>query len=370
MKWDIEEIKSKRDKLKSMINTNLNKDEKEIIVSSYFAFDGMLTNSGSIRYTHLYNAINIITFNKFHLVKEKEKREIFLNTFNNDGVKLDLEFINQLFDIFRGVLSNKYEMTPMVFSRSYFTRDKLIEISKEFYKDLDPELYSNVLKIVDPNNKTMNFNNSNYTNDGANVYGRTFYDNYHDKVYCSVRCDHSYIDFISTAHELMHANQYFYNNKLLQYRFPYSGEVEPKVIELLMLDYLSDNGYDKLEIEKIRFWRNQQLVYSSYLIVDYVKRAREKNMLQDTNYVNSDFLMASMTALTSLVAYYIYKEIKSDKQVGIDKLKKVMKQPIMLDEQPRFDFIGLGFNELLDIAKNITKISVENNKEMKYNINR
>lgn len=370
MKWDIEEIRAKRDKLKSMISNELDKDSKEIIVSSYFAYDGMLFNSGSIRYTHFYNAINILTFNKFHLVKEKEKREIFLSTFDNDGVKFELDFINQLFEIFKGVLSNKYDMTPTIFSRAYFTKDKLIDVSKDFYRQLDLELYSNVLRILDPKNKTMNFNNSNYTNDGINVFGRTFYDNYHDKVYCTVRCDRTYIDLISTAHELMHANQYFYNNKLLQYRFPYVGEIEPKVIELLMLDYLIDNGYDQLEIEKIKVWRNQQLVYSSYLIVDYVKRAREKNMLQDVNYVNSDFVMASMTALTSLVAYYIYKEIKINKQVGINKLKKVMKEPIMMDEQPKFDFIGLDFNELLEIAKNITKISVENNKEMKYNINR
>jgi hypothetical protein len=367
MKWDTEEIRTKRDKLKAMINDEFNKEEKEVIISSYFAHDSMLTHSGTIRYTHFYNAINILTFNRYHLVKEKEKKQIYLSAFNNDGIKFTRSFIEDIYSVFKEILKNKCELTPTMLSKSYFTDDKLVEVAKDFYKNLDSDLYNNILKVTD--NKLMNFSRTDYIGEVSETYGRTFYDNYHDKVYCTVKHYNTYIDLISTAHELMHANQYYFNDKILQHRFPYAGEIEPRVIELLMFDYLKENGYDASEIEKLKLWRYQQVVYSSYLIVDYITLARKENKLNDVNHVSSNFIQAMMNTLTSIVAEYLYSEIKTNKKIGVSKLKNVMKYPILFDEELSFEFLGLDFDKILDIAKNLNS-NRENDRKLKYNISR
>jgi hypothetical protein len=58
------------------------------------------------------------------------------------------------------------------------------------------------------------------------------------------------MDLISTTHELMHISQNHFEAKPSFYNLPNISEIEPKVIELLLTDYLNEKGFEDSEIKK------------------------------------------------------------------------------------------------------------------------
>lgn len=72
-KWNLKEIrKRKRYVLERFKNTNDIK-EKEALSLAFMNYMNMLENSGTIRYTYFYNAINILSHGKIVLKTNSKK---------------------------------------------------------------------------------------------------------------------------------------------------------------------------------------------------------------------------------------------------------------------------------------------------------
>jgi len=76
----------------------------------------------------------------------------------------------------------------------------------------------------------------------------------------------------------------------------------------------------------------------------------ENSSLEKANHYNSSFNYNLMAAYTSLVAKYIYDEIKLNKELGMAKLKKIMINPLMHTDKLDFNFIDLDQVTLERIA--------------------
>ena len=84
----------------------------ELSLITYLA---LLDNSGTLRYTGFYNAMDKITQNKFSAKREQENAQLEQDLFFKEQAFLDDEYLQFLLNICNNILSNKFNILPPSF---------------------------------------------------------------------------------------------------------------------------------------------------------------------------------------------------------------------------------------------------------------
>ncbi len=74
--WNIKDINSKKDYVLERLKHCSDSKEKEKLELSLITYLALLDNSGTLRYTGFYNAMDKITQNKFSAKREQENAQL------------------------------------------------------------------------------------------------------------------------------------------------------------------------------------------------------------------------------------------------------------------------------------------------------
>lgn len=352
MAWDINEIKTKIIYLEKIYKKTTTFEEKETIAFSLKSLQSINNYKTTIKKKHLNDYINYLSL-YVNDISNPIDDEIIKMALPQTKVLIDIKYLETMYQSFIEMFSNKkyVSFTANALKSKKFSENDLVFIAKEFYKDLDNDLYNQSLISLDNKNRALNFFNINNKEIPIKNFGVAFYDHYFNKAYCGINYSNNYMDMLTTVHEVMHANDFGYNKTILYKKYPILDEIAPKTIEYLFLDYLDEHGFDADQVEKIRKTRTYYGMLSAHKSYKLISLKNKSQELNNLNSFSKDEIGMMMNTLSSLVAYYLYSEIKLDKEIGLDKLKNLMKNPILIDQKPSFDFIGLDSDKMLETAK-------------------
>ena len=179
--------------------------------------------------------------NKLNNFYQKDFK-IFIKKFN-DNYDFNKEFIDGI----KSILDDYAMPINYYYYKEIMSEEKIIELSKEFYKYFDIDIYKYLIYML--SNNRIIFSNS--VIDDANghyVYG------YQDILpYINVERTNTINDMLVLCHEVMHGyvdyilrfasskekNNMYYNNLF---------ELYPKFIELVILDYLNMIGFSNRDL--------------------------------------------------------------------------------------------------------------------------
>ena len=148
--WNIKDINSKKSYVTERLKNCSDPKEREILQLSLISYLALLDNSGTLRYTGLYNAMDKITQNKFSEKREHENAQLEQDLFFKDGAVISDEYLQFLLDI-----CNNIAETPTIefddrsitsFDTNY---ESILNMSHNFYKDLeDSEILEKAEKLL------------------------------------------------------------------------------------------------------------------------------------------------------------------------------------------------------------------------------
>ncbi len=91
--WNIKDINSKKSYVTERLKNCSDSKEREILQLSLISYLALLDNSGTLRYTGLYNAMDKITQNKFSEKREHENAQLEQDLFFKDGAVISDEYL-------------------------------------------------------------------------------------------------------------------------------------------------------------------------------------------------------------------------------------------------------------------------------------
>ncbi len=341
MTWSKHEIATKIIYLKKVFKKTADLIEKEKILYSL----------ETLRSIQLSKNIVDSDENFSHLVLDSKLMPNILkeSIVYKNQLSLDTKYTDNLVQAIVNMVVNKkyknYSEKSLIYKK--YSESELIAIAKDFYSQLDSELYELSLKSLDKKNHALMFNSSD-----SKSYGITFYDYHFNKAYCKISYSNNYTDILTTVHEVMHATEFEYNDTIVKKKYPILTEIAPKTIEYLLYDYLLTNDFNKDQVNILKQNRIIHGVKNASRAHKIIKNPDEIDDLRSNNYYYNNEIKTFMDTVSSLVATYLYLEIKKDKQIGLEKLKKLMKNPILINEIPDFSFIGFDAEVMLEVALN------------------
>ncbi len=396
--WNIKEIKDQKiyvvEKLKNCINPQ-EQEKLELTLANYLT---MLDNSGTIRYTKIPNIIDNFINNKLSLKRNQKINKLSaLQTaygeLNDDYVSFLLELCNNIIqtdneyginlknidekDIATGT-SNDNKCIPMEYNHQYNpTLEELKQASKSFYQILgDEELTDKATKVM-KDDSCFNISDT-FRNGYERVGGIAFFDRIFDKTYIDIRKSNDLFEYQAFNHEVMHGIDYLMNKNQLPSKY-YEGfqEVPTYTIDYFFIDYLETLNFPEDEVHKLRAKKDyylQNLAMNTKFNIDeelrmnyingpngkgYIEAGEKlhfgipeiKNFLKDQKYRAHMGHLLELEA--GVVSYGLYKQIKENKEMGLNSLKELMRNPLPKDQIPDFSFINLDNDTLLDLSKEI-----------------
>ena len=388
--WNIKEIKDQKiyviEKLKNCINPQ-EQERLELTLVSYLT---MLDNSGTIRYTKIPNIIDNFANNKLSLKRKKKINKLqFLEV--NYGKPTD-DYVSFLMELCDNILQTKDCYTSDEdFSQCNPTLEELKQTSKSFYQSLgDEEILTKANKVLEDDSC---FTITDTVRKGyERVGGIAFQDSVFDKTYISVVKSNNLFEYQALNHEVMHGIDFLMSKNKMPSKY-HEGfhEIPTYTIDYFFIDYLESLNFPKREVQQLRINKDsylQGLAASTKFRIKEEMRMKyadslrgysdshghseeiyidNPNNLHFSAYEVKDFLKESKFCLGKLlelesgvVSYGLYKQIKENKEMGLNSLKELMRNPLPKDQIPDFSFINLDNNTLLDLSKEIGTFSLEN----------
>lgn len=365
--WNIKDINSKKDYVIEQLKHCTDPKEKERLELSLISYLALLDNSGTLRYTGFYNAMDKITQNKFSAKREQENAQLEQDLFFKEQAFLDDEYLQFLLNI-----CNNIAETPYVdFEESYispFNTDykNILETSYGFYTDLgDQEILEQAKKVL---TDESSINLAKTSRRGmTDCSGLTFNDYTFGKSYINLTKKNNIFDYQVANHEVMHGVDFYMQNKLPSENYYGFHEVPTYTIDYLFIDYLESKEIDATEVQKLRMKKDNYLQELAKLTQTQIKGGLIRNKkyknptIEDIREVLHPQLIKQLLELQSgVISYGLYNQIKTNKQQGLDNLKKIMKNILPKTQTPDFSFIGLDNQTILNLSKQIGTYSMTN----------
>ena len=367
--WNIKDINQKKNYVIERLKNCKDPKEKEKLELSLITYESLLNNSGTLRYTGLYNAMDRLTQNKYSEMKNQSIAEMEIGLFFKDTPLMSDEYLQFLLDICNNIAETPYadfnEEDMSTFETDY---ESIVNMSHSFYNELgDQEILSNAEKLF---NDESSINDSKMSRIGmADCSGLTFDDYYFGKAYVNITRKNNIFDYQVLNHEIMHGIDFYMQNKVPSESYYGFHEVPTYTIDYLFIDYLGSKGIDSNEIQKLRNKKDNYLQELAKLTQTQIKSALVRNKkyqdatIEDIKQVLEPQLIKQLLELESgVIAYGLYNQIKSDREKGITNLKLAMKEVLPKQQIPNFSFIELDNTILLELSKQIGTYSM--NSEM------
>ena len=381
--WNIKEIKDQKIYVVEKLKNCINPQEQERLELTFASYLSMLDNSGTIRYTKIPNIIDNFTNNKL-ILKRKEKYEK-LQFLQTDYGKLTDEYVSFLMELCNNVIQTKDSCTKIEdFSPYNPTLEELKQTSKSFYQSLgDEEILTKANKVLEDDSI---FTITDTIRKGEEFGGATIKDYVFDKTYICILKRNDLFEYQAFNHEVMHGIDFLMNKNQLPSKY-YEGlhEIPTYAIDYFFIDYLESLNYPEEEVQKLRVYKDVYLQFLASNTKFHIKEEMRMGYYEGSHGYNDetfidnpqktdfsaykvkDYLMGSKFYLGKLlevesgvVSYGLYKQIKENKEMGLNSLKELMRNPLPKDQIPDFSFINLDNNTLLDLSKEIGTFSLEN----------
>lgn len=369
--WNIKDINSKKSYVTERLKNCSDSKEREILQLSLISYLALLDNSGTLRYTGLYNAMDKITQNKFSEKREHENAQLEQDLFFKDGAVISDEYLQFLLNICNNIAEtptidfDDRSITP--FDTNY---ESILNMSHNFYSDLgDQEILEKAEKLL---TDESSINISKIARRGmVDCSGLTFNDYLFGKSYINLTKQNNLFDYQVANHEVMHGVDFYMQNKIPSENYYGFHEVPTYTIDYLFIDYLESKGMDINEVQKLRMQKDNYLQELAKLTQTQIKGALIRNKkykdpsIEDIRDVLHPQLIKQLLELQSgVISYGLYNQTKIDKQQGLDNLKKFMKNILPKTQTPDFSFIGLDNQTILDLSKQIGTYSMNNEISM------
>lgn len=369
--WNIKDINSKKSYVTERLKNCSDSKEREILQLSLISYLALLDNSGTLRYTGLYNAMDKITQNKFSEKREHENAQLEQDLFFKDGAVISDEYLQFLLNI----CNNIAETTTIDFDDRSITSfdtnyESILNMSHNFYRDLgDQEILEKAEKLL---TDESSINISKIARRGmVDCSGLTFNDYLFGKSYINLTKQNNLFDYQVANHEVMHGVDFYMQNKIPSENYYGFHEVPTYTIDYLFIDYLESKGMDINEVQKLRMQKDNYLQELAKLTQTQIKGALIRNKkykdssIEDIREVLHPQLIKQLLELQSgVISYGLYNQTKIDKQQGLNNLKSFMKSIIPKTQTPDFSFIGLDNQTILDLSKQIGTYSMSNEISM------
>ena len=369
--WNIKDINSKKSYVTERLKNCSDPKEKEKLELSLITYLALLDNSGTLRYTGLYNAMDKITQNKFSEQREQENAQLEMDLFFKDSPVIDDEYLQFLLNICDNIANTQYvdfeEDTITPFETDY---ENILNMSHNFYKELgDQEILEKAEKLL---TDSSSINVSKISRRGmADCSGLTFNDYMFGKSYVNLTRKNNIFDYQVLNHEVMHGIDFYMQNKIPSENYYGFHEVPTYTIDYLFIDYLEEKGLDTSEVQKLRMKKDNYLQELAKLTQTQIKGALIRNKkyqnssLDDIREVLNPQLIKQLLELQSgVISYGLYSQTKINRQQGLENLKSFMKSIIPKTQAPDFSFIGLDNQTILDLSKQIGTYSMSNEMSM------
>ncbi len=197
--------------------------------------------------------------------------------------------------------------------------------------------------------------------------GLTFNDYTFGKSYINLTKKNNIFDYQVANHEVMHGVDFYMQNKLPSENYYGFHEVPTYTIDYLFIDYLESKGIDTTEVQKLRMKKDNYLQELAKLTQTQIKGELIRNKkyknptIEDIREVLHPQLIKQLLELQSgVISYGLYNQTRTDKQQGLDNLKKFMKNILPKTQTPDFSFIGLNNQTILNLSKQIGTYSMTN----------
>ena len=355
--WNLSYIKEKEKYIKKELKYSDNNIEKEKFLLTLIGYKSMLNIANINIFSSL---LDKISKGKYSMIKD----ELLNNIYEFNIIqKMDNEFYNFLiklcfnFAARADILNEEVEL-----KRINFMPNEMINISKNFYRELDNDIYQLACTIY---NKKDSIYFSKYKPQDSLFAGVTYNDHIFNDSYIVIYRNNNIYDLIALNHEVMHAIDFKVKPKNHTNNYFGFQEVPTNAIDSLFIDYLVKLGFDKDELYKIQ---NKSICRTKmFSILTLTKILNELNFenidkigqLFDYENAKKVLTLEIKTKLleieSMILGNYIYDQISSDlSKVSI--LKGIISNRINPNSIPNFNKYGISNDDLLDYLKNPKKL--------------
>ncbi len=377
--WNLKDINSKKNYITERLKNCSNPKEKEMLELSLICYLSLLDNSGTLRYTGFYNAMDKITQNRFSERREQDSAQLEMDLFFKNDPVIDDEYLQFLLNISNNILKTP----PVDFDEENITTfetdyESILNVSHNFYRDLgDQEILKKAEKIL---NDESSINVSKIARRGmADCSGLTFNDYFFGKSYINLTKKNNLFDYQVLNHEVMHGVDFYMRDKVPSENYYGFHEVPTYTIDYLFIDYLEAKGMDINEVQKLRMQKDNYLQELAKLTQVQIKGALIRNKKYNDSTISSikEVLNPQLTKQlleleSGVISYGLYTQIQKNKEQGLSNLKSFMKTIIPKTKTPNFSFINLDNQTIMDLSKQIGSYSMSNdiNKQEKQGFTR
>jgi len=251
------------------------------------------------------------------------------------------------------------------------SNNDILELTHDFYKELNPFFYKNFMKNFKMQNNHLVFKKLDLSN--PSIYGQTITLDSFDESFIEIYKNNTINDVITSIHEYSHATSARINYHHLLYPKLLFCELDSEFMELLACDYLFKtlNNTDllKIKINKYDDYRKKahkivnhiKLINAEkYLKYGYhnetvlknisnnkchIKTNDLKNMLYSPDISSINYLISFIFALE---LYYLYKE---DKEKALYNLEQIILLKCNSEEEYYNNILNFGINPNFNLNK-------------------
>ena len=357
--WDLKDIKNRKKFVKKSLKDCKNYLEKEKILLTFESYDSM------------FDDVKINSLNSI----EKKFYNIFTNLRNNIN--------NRKFDV-KQTIDEDYYLFLMRLCFSIMSRNDIvdgeisykkmniklkdmIDISLDFYKQLDIDIYNVVRYLYNKKGHILCKNRSINNN---HLYGAiTFHDYVFHDSFILIYLNNNITDLLNINHEIMHAFEFKENPKSPSNNYFGFHEVSTNTIDILFIEYLVKQGFNKKELYNIY---NNSICRTKYFCEEVLCRIMDKinvdfgdSFIDVFNYdkvkdVLDLEIKYKLLGIESMVLGNCISNKISDDKKNINILKNFIYSKIDSNSIPDFSKYNISneymINYCLDTKKMIKKI--------------
>ena len=296
-----------------------------------------------------------MTMNNINIVEKKDNEndkhisKFFLrNKIYLDNIKVE----NSLYyEEFLGTFlkENNYNSYQLKFFNQRVNAKLLFETVYEFFKQLDDELFSNFFSLFIDKDKNIIFVANNPI---KNFVGITYLNNNNIKI--KMTRSKTIEDIFTLVHEYGHAlnmkkNPKLYNNEARTH----FEEIESIFLELILCDYLVNNGFNKDDINEVKDLYFKYNI-NRFIHVEQIKNIdnlffkllyQNKNITKDElrKVYSSSYEDVTKYVISSLYALELYDKYQINKEKTIEDYKNI----ISLDLYTHLDYLDAIESKLI-----------------------
>lgn len=372
------EIQKKKKYIIEKLKTEVDEFEREKLNSTLLSLMMLETNNDKLKNVKLFNLIGKLskgvslerTTQKFDVIWSNLE-EKFSSPIDNDYVMFLIQMANNLSQIQVQYDEDENELIPLQLSNEY-----VVKLSRIFYQELGDNIINERAKKILDDPSHFGFTRSIPIGHELD-YGMTFDDTIFNKPYITCQKLGNIMELQAFNHEVMHGIDFYSMPKIASQIYYGFHEIPTYTIDYLFHDYLENMGIDKQQIDALRRKKLQYTQLTANRVLFQIQHRLNQKMgmknaqnatVEDIKSVITDNLLKEILEMEScVIAEAMYRQISSNKEVGLKSLKTLMEHPLPRDKIPDFSFIGLNNNLLLEVSKNMALTSIEKNQYTQAN---